>query len=171
MHLLLEEITDLKRKCTFAPYGIAFTKRIARETGVNPVWYTDITANGHEWLMNAVNHLINAAVKDLIQSRSQGDDEAHFNDYSIAQIAPYIEQMGTGPRYRKEFWWEREWRHRGDYPLPARFIIVAPESEHEEIAEIAGQKYTLPVLIDPHWGLEEIIGRLAGFTPAQVGSF
>lgn len=169
LHLMLEEITDLKRTCVFAPYGLAFTKRIARESGVNPVWYTDITPNGRDWLMKSVNQLIDEAVNDLLDRRNRGDDAAQFRDYPIAQLAPFIEQMGTGAGYRKEFWWEREWRHRGDYLLPLRYLIIAPEDEHDDLKAIPS--WGVGAFIDAGWGLEEIIGRLAGFTSLQVGSF
>lgn len=47
-HLLLEEIPN--RGCQFKPYGIAVTKRIGRQKGVNPVWYVDISP-GHDWII------------------------------------------------------------------------------------------------------------------------
>jgi hypothetical protein len=53
-HLMLEEIPD--RDVRFEPYGIALTKRIGRERGVNPVWYADIFAR-HNWLTNNLNRL------------------------------------------------------------------------------------------------------------------
>lgn len=172
LHLFLEPITDLKRSCVFEPYGIAFTKRLARETGLNPVWYTDITAGArHDWLMKPVNQLIDEAIQDVQSRRKRGELTAHFKDYPIAKLAPFVEQMGSGSGYRKEFWWEREWRHRGDYLLPPRFIIIAPQDEHDDIAKVAEGKWLAPVLIDARWGLEDIIGHLAGFSPIQIEPF
>jgi len=113
LHLLLQEITDLKRNCVFGAYGIAVTKRVARNTGINPVWYTDMSQGGHEWLIRPVNNLLEQALKDLEDRRDEGDQERVFGDYPIAALTPFIEQMGTGPGFRKEFWWEREWRHLG----------------------------------------------------------
>src|SRR5689334_15224853 len=40
-YLLVENIEN--RNVSFAPYGVAITKRIGRRTGVNPIWYVDIT--------------------------------------------------------------------------------------------------------------------------------
>jgi hypothetical protein len=98
---------------------------MARDAGINPVWYTDITP-GHDWLMNSVNQLIDSALDHLQQLRAGGDAVTTFGQYAIAKLTPFIEQMGSGPNYRKEFWWEREWRYCGDMVLPLHFIVVAP---------------------------------------------
>lgn len=168
LNLLLSTISDLQRQCDFAPYGVAITKRIARNDGVNPVWYTDITP-GHAWLMNAVNALIDQGIAMVTAARDTGDSSACYGDQHIASLTPYIEQMGSGQGYRKEFWWEREWRHVGDYRLPLRYIVIAPEQEHEDLEPIANAQFPRVAFIDADWGLEDIIGRLAGFTEVQVG--
>lgn len=147
------------RSFSFEPYGIAITKRQGRNDGVNPVWYVDITPNRH-WLSNYINVLIEKAI--------QG---ANFDDTEIAKLAPFIEQMGSGNGFRKEFWWEREWRINGDLGLPPRIIIICPEDEVEEIESVMGEreadfKYNF---IDPSWSLEQIIGRLAGFKKDKLG--
>jgi hypothetical protein len=165
LNLLLAPISDLQRQCEYRPYGIAITKRIARDYGVNPVWYTDITP-GHTWLMNSVNALIDEALQHVVDARSEGDDAACFGDHAIARLTPFIEQMGSGEGYRKEFWWEREWRHVGHFPLPLHFIVIAPESEHDDLSQLVPGR---AAFIDSDWGIEEIIGRLAGFTEVQVG--
>jgi hypothetical protein len=170
LHLFFERITDLVRNCDFAPYGLAITKRVARESAVNPVWYTDISPTGHNWLMNSVNELVAEALAQVAAER-QEDAGASFRQKSIARLTPFIEQMGhRGGSYRKEFWWEREWRHVGDFLLPRRYIVIAPQSEHAAflaIANVGG--ITRASAIDANWGLEEIIGRLAGFSDDQVG--
>lgn len=177
IHLLLEPITDLSRACEFEPYGIATTKRLARDTAVNPVWYTDITPKGHDWLMNSVNALITQAVDNVVTRRAGGDAAAHFKQYDVAKLAPFIEQMGSGSTtsgraYQKEFWWEREWRHRGDYLLPIWFIVLAPAEEHEALEALMQSFWGCSrPLLDPRWGLEEIIGRLAGFSEIQIKPF
>ncbi len=166
--LLLVPITDLVRTCVFKPYGIAFTKRVAREKAINPVWYVDITP-GHDWLMVPINALIDQAADDVVTRRASGDAAAHFKTYPVAKVAPFIEQMGVGPGYRKEFWWEREWRHRGDFLLPPWFVVIAPEPEHEHFSALMKQEWGRGMpLVDAKWGLEEIIGRLAGFSPEQI---
>jgi hypothetical protein len=115
-HLLLGEI--LGRDIQLKPYGIAFPKKLGRRIGVNPVWYVDITP-GHDWLMNPVNSLIDDAI-----------ETGEFPWSAIEKIAPFVEQMGHQPGgFTKEFWWEREWRHRGDLFLPGRVIVLCPEAE------------------------------------------
>jgi len=89
-----------KRQVQLSRYGLSFTRMTARQKGVNPVWYVDITP-GHDWLMNPINGLIRKVI----------DRRKRFRTSQLARITPFIEQMGTGSSYRKEFWWEREWRH------------------------------------------------------------
>lgn len=102
LHILLQPIEDLQRQCEFEPYGVALTKRMGRDAGVNPVWYTDITP-GHNWLMQSVNALIDEALHDLDAKRDQGDRTSTFGGYPVAMLTPFIEQKGSGPGYRKEF--------------------------------------------------------------------
>jgi hypothetical protein len=155
VHLLLADIAG--RQHQFKPYGIATTKKLARSSGINPVWYVDISPS-HDWLSKSINRLSNRAI-----------EEGPFDQSDIARLAPFLEQMGTnegspsaGP-YRKEFWWEREWRHVGNYPLPSRIIVLCPESEMGEFKKIPEESCVEAGLIDPRWGLEQIIARLAGF--------
>lgn len=154
LHLMLERIDDLSRNCEFKGYGIAMTKKVAREHAINPIWYMDITP-GHDWLTNPLNRLIAEAAR-----------RRNFAGSDIARLTPFIEQMGSfGGRYRKEFWWEREWRHLGDFELPDRVIVIAPEDEHDEFAHFEH------AMIDAEWGIEAIIARLAGFRASDVGPF
>jgi hypothetical protein len=160
-HLLLQEIEG--RRLEFAPYGVALPKKVGRQRGVNPVWYVDITP-GHEWLMNPINDLVMTEIR-----------ESGFEGSSIEQIAPFIEQMGTrnegGPSdYRKEFWWEREWRHRGNIYLPNRLIVLCPEDEIEHFRDVVDGDEMCPkaAYMDPRWGLEQIIARLAGFSASAT---
>jgi hypothetical protein len=160
LHLLLTEVEDADRICTFEPYGVALTKKVARRLGVNPIWYIDITP-GHDWLTNPLNCLIEAAI--------EGGD---FAESAIAQLTPFIEQMGSrAGQYRKEFWWEREWRHHGDFELPPRIIVLAPEEDHASFAKITKKTAVNASFVDPSWGLEAIIARLAGFEADDVGLF
>lgn len=158
LHLQVEDIEG--RQYKFEPYGIAVTKRLARAAGVNPVWYVDTTP-GHDWLTNPLDSMVKAAIE-------AGD----FEDSDIAQIAPFIERMGRKPgEYIKEFWWEREWRHRGHFQLPSRFIAICPGTESERLVALAQSTGRQAAWIDASWGLEEIIGRLAGFSGDEIGAF
>ena len=161
LYLMIGEIKG--RKCQLSSYGIAMTKMLARKKGINPVWYTDITP-GHDWLMKEIEQLIKKAI-----------ESGYFEDSPIAKIAPFIEQMGTkrtGDRidYRKEFWWEREWRHVGDFELPDHLIILCPDenNNHNEFEGLAKDSGHSAKCIDPDWGLEKIIARLAGFKNGQI---
>jgi hypothetical protein len=158
LHLLVGKIDG--RDYDFGPYGIAITKKLARKKGVNPVWYVDITP-GHNWLMTPVNKLID---------RCNGD----FDTSDVSKIAPFIEQMGTGKNgmryrpYRKESWWEREWRHVGDFSLPKRVLLVYPEDHFSEFEGLAKKSGRGAKCIDPQWGLEQIIASLAGFAKEDI---
>lgn len=146
------------RNVEFEPYGIAITKSKGREEGVNPVWYVDITP-GHDWLMGPINELIEGANRE----------RKGFGNHPISKITPFIEQMGTGTRsgdggrYRKEFWWEREWRSTSDLWLDNNFIILCPEVDMTEIQNhVDSQDVLMDVeMIDPRWSLEKIIASLA----------
>jgi hypothetical protein len=126
--------------------------------GVNPVWYVDITP-GHDWLMKPINALIDREIRC----------REKFRECSLAQITPFIDQMGSGVRssgygYRKEFWWEREWRHRGDFHFSLYSVALglAPErkiAEFEKFTKGLGRKVPF---VDPKWGLEKIVAHLAG---------
>lgn len=158
VHCLTGEIP--KRQICLSPYGLAFTKLRAREKGVNPVWYVDITP-GHEFLMNSINHLI------------EKRQHTTFRTSSIAKICPLIEQMGSGTRasdgrpYHKEFWWEREWRHVGDFPFFYSDITLgfAPEDEIDHFEELI-RKFTRRKIrfVDPRWNTERMIAHLARYS-------
>jgi len=121
-------------------------------------------------LINSVNALVVEALTKLAEERKT-NSEAKFGDMHIAKLAPFIEQMGHQlGSYRKEFWWEREWRKVGNFCLPNRYLIIAPQAEHASMLAVAndgGDKRASA--IDANWGLEEIIGRLAGFKDDEVG--
>lgn len=113
--MLCKEIEN--RDHQFGLYGVAFTKLWARGQGVYPVWYVDITP-GHDWLMVPINELADIAlsgealayvVDDKRQRviRQDGTQELQrvpVEESQLARIAPFVEQMGTGEMYRKEFW-------------------------------------------------------------------
>lgn len=147
-----------KRKIRLSPFGLAFTKMTARKTGANPVWYVDITP-GHDWLMKPINEMIRS-------QRKQGN----FQDSALALICPFIEQMGSGAKsdghgYQKEFWWEREWRHRGNYNFFYSDIAfgLAHEDSVDEFEELV-RKFTRRKIrfLDPRWSQEKMIAHLAG---------
>lgn len=153
------------RTCSFEPFGIAIPKKLGRKQGANPVWYIDQTS-GHNWLTKPLNNLIEAAVKN-----DQG-----FGNSDISQICPFLDTMGSGGRaggagnYRKEFWWEREWRHVGNFTLGHRFIVLCPEGEIAYFKDVSKDSDSQRMLsyLDPQWSLERIIASLAGFREEDV---
>jgi hypothetical protein len=157
-------VADIEgRAIRLAPYGLAMTKLTARRMGVNPIWYVDMTP-GRDWVL-----------RDAIEALTeQAKKSGNFHEQPIARLTPLFEQMGTWPSVdsQKEFWWEREWRHVGDLhlDLPTPGVIwLCPEEEMQSIREAIGDP-DLPV-IDPRWGLEQIIAHLAGFSGAEVTPF
>ncbi len=150
VRLLTSDIDD--RSIQFKPYGIAIPKKLGRKGDINPVWYLDITPSSN-WLTEPVNNLIDAALQS-----------ENFMQSDIAKLSPLIEQMGSGnteySHYRKEFWWEREWRHVNHYCLPDKYFVFAPYSDFDEMEDLiekfSGHSITI-LLIDPIWSMEEII--------------
>lgn len=146
------------RQIEFRPYGVALPKKQGRALGINPVWYLDMTP-GHDWLTAPLNQLIEEAVTS-----------GHFATSPVARLTPFIEQMGTWQDVRKEFWWEREWRCRGDLGLPSKLIVLCPEAEFANFEQLVTEHHVgrSPIFIDPRWGLEQIIGRLAGYASGEL---
>jgi hypothetical protein len=124
------------RSIQFNGYGIAFTKAWARPLGVNPVWYLDITP-GHDWLTGPIKELVAEAVSNATPSGSKEPEGFQLAEQPILRLTPFIEQMGPTRERRKEFWWEREWRHVGDLRFATDDIVVvfAPVGEHETLAK------------------------------------
>jgi hypothetical protein len=156
------------RAVAMEPYGLALTKLKARKLGINPIWYIDMTggADSHDWRLSRTLD----GLRDALAIQAQADNE-NFHTYALARLFPFLEQMGTwGVGNRKEFWWEREWRHVGDVRLPHTGLLwLCPESDIANVNARAG--YELEPWLDPTWGLEEIIARLAGFPLNEVSPF
>jgi hypothetical protein len=168
IYSLYGDIED--RSIHLEPYGLALTKVVARMMGVNPVWYVDMTTRGgREW----------EEARALDALRDEAIARSDFHSTELAKILPFFEQMGTWPESKKEFWWEREWRKRGDVDLEPhwdKIIWLCPESERAEIAELVRSSGPAPssdtvICLDPSWGLEQIIARLCGFDDEDVTLF
>ena len=129
------------RQNQFSPYGLAFPKAWARRSGVNPVWYLDITP-GHDFLTRPINDLIEIAglgeARAFVADGRSGKLLARVSAArsQVARLAPFIEMMGTyngESPYRKEFWWEREWRKVGRLQFAWSNVVAvfAPESDFD----------------------------------------
>jgi len=182
--MLTREIAG--RGVALSQYGVVFTKSYGRKRGANPVWYQDITP-GHYWLTNPVNQLNEISRRGqsativstppdvtgpLILSPIPSEDP-------ILKLTPFIEQMGPTTNSMKEFWWEREWRHVGDFlfMLPRVVAVLAPYAEHDALASdlAAGPGKTEEWVagrvgfLDGTWGLERMIAALAGVDEEDAG--
>lgn len=118
----------------FQPYGLAITKTTARKAGCNPVWYSHMAfekGTFERFPITAINEMVTAAVADATVDGKI--DSEKLSEAPIFKLTPFFEQMGYTPSLRKEFWWEREWRHISDFHLgPASRIvaILAPAHDH-----------------------------------------
>ncbi len=156
--------TDIQgRQIQLEPYGVVFTKIWARQRGLNPVWYIDATP-GHHWLVNHVDVLMNRAIA-----------EQRYND-EIFQLTPFFEVMGTWQSSRSEFWWEREWRKVGalTFAWDDLVSVLAPETDHLGLRDDLRVRHPDSNVdglhfLDPAWGLERMIGSLAGIAPDHLG--
>jgi len=180
--MMCEDIEN--RPGRFAPYGLAVTKTWARRHSVNPVWYLDMT-RGHDWLTGPVDDLVDLARKGYANRiASDGSLESlAAKDSQAAKIAPFIEQMGKPVSIRKEWWWEREWRHVGDQIILWQDLVAvfAPEEDHEPLMiDVRERLQALSRatgdideinLLDPRWGLERMIASLARVPASDVGPF
>ena len=163
------------RARSMAAYGLAFTKSWARSQGVNPVWYLDISQRGRDWLTKPVNAFLTAALAEI------ENGSLNVWDAEILKLTPFIEQMGPTTSTRKEFWWEREWRRVGNLPFDAHRVVAvfAPLDRHAAVtAAVAVERTRLgkpeqPMrpLLDPAWGLERMLTRLAGVADEDAGPF
>jgi hypothetical protein len=145
------------RQVQMKPYGVALPKLLARRLGVNPIWYVDMTDSGRDWTI----------AKAIQKLRDEAVESGAFHDQDIAHLTPFFEPMLTWRVRGKqhEWWWEREWRHVGDLPLPDHGLIwLCPEDEMDSL------RVEEPV-IDPRWGLEQIIAHLAKFPADDVTPF
>jgi hypothetical protein len=156
-------VADIEnRQVRLAPYGVAFTKVVARRRGVNPVWYVDQSWARTWHIAKAIDELVDDA-----------KGTPNFHEQPIAHLAPFVESMFTHPESRKEFWWEREWRHAGDMHIPfGQVIWLCPENEIDELRDHQDDPlHKREPVIDPRWGLEQIIAHLAGFKQGDVTPF
>lgn len=149
------------RRVSLEPYGVAFTKMVARRKGANPVWYVDMTP-GHDWLIaNALDRIREDAATFVKGGRP-------FEAHPGANVFPFFEGMGTWPSRQKEFWWEREWRKVGnfEFDLGEVAIIIAPEVAHPTLR----RHFERPV-IDVSWGMERVVASLANLPEADLTPF
>ena len=71
--------------------------------------------------------------------------------------------------WRKEFSWEREWRHVGhfEFDIAELALVIAPEMYHEWLQT----NYPERPCVDARWSLERMIGVLAKLDPSSLMPF
>jgi hypothetical protein len=174
--MMLQQIEG--RTIQFEPYGLAITKTTARKSHFNPVWYSDIsTRGGRSWPMASVNQLVDDAEQRCKKSDGTLDVDA-LQVEPILRLTPFLEQMGPMLNGgRKEFWWEREWRHVDDYAIsfPSRIVaLFAPENDHGPIRRDLQQfneRWSRRPILDPSWGVERMVAELTEVAPEEIGPF
>ena len=127
-------------------------------------------------LTEPVNRLVDAA-EALAAGDAGVTDGSVLASADILRLTPFIEQMGPKKVGRKEFWWEREWRHVGKFTFNLSNIVVAfaPENQQAKLQarlkEATDDDYNGLTFVDVNWGLERIIGALANVDAADLGPF
>jgi hypothetical protein len=140
------------------PYGVAFTKMVARQKEANPVWYVNMTP-GHTWL--------HAAALDALRASATGS-VADFIASDARRLFPFFEPMGTWPNHQREFWWEREWRVIGDFVFGRHDValVLCPEAEIPRFTALSMGR-----CVDPSWSLERVVASLVGLPASAVTPF
>jgi hypothetical protein len=148
------------------------------------------------WLTNPINTLVEQAKDQAWDDELDEGDIDRLAEAPILRLTPFIEQMGPTKESKKEFWWEREWRCVGDLLFAPEDVVVvfAPEDEHDGVKqalndhaaslEAKAKRGSEPAenptarqlrrlsesrIVDASWGLEHMIGTLAGVT--DLGPF
>jgi hypothetical protein len=186
--MMCADIAD--RQHPLAPFGLAFSKPWARKVGANPVWYIDVLRTGREWLSTALNNIAKQTVRiggeryadpfNLADGADPTMRDLPLERSPIAEVAPFIETMGpvgpVGQVHRREFWWEREWRYRGNLEFTWSDVVAvfAPQNLHAILqADLREAKRAEaeepPAILDPRWGLERMIAALAGVPDEFAG--
>jgi hypothetical protein len=160
--MMCADIEGRSRK--YKPYGLVFERQLVRKRGWNPVWYLDISP-GHDWLTAPINRLVQDAARGSVAGSDI--DPSRLQEWDIFRVTPFFEQMGNPAGVTKEFSWEREWRHVGDFVFAPRDVaaVIAPEAEHElwrdRIARFSSVwKHRGIPLLDPTWKIGRITDAL-----------
>jgi len=147
------------RSWDFQPYGVVFAKNFARAQGCHPIWYLDEQGPAPS---------IAAAMRQLIQTyrdaRAKTPADYPPESMDILRMTPFMELRTE----QQDFFWEREWRHRGDFRFATTDVVAvfAPEKDHARlkplISGLSVDWATRDVpLLDPVWGTNYIFGALS----------
>jgi hypothetical protein len=77
-----------------------------------------------------------------------------------------------------EWWWEREWRHVGDFYFFVHRVAfyICPEADMPEIQDVIeatrpNRGQPPPPCVDPSWGLDRIFAHLLGIDRDDINPF
>jgi hypothetical protein len=117
------------------PFGLVFTKDFIRERGGNPVFYAGASLFDSLW-----------EIYSDAKARSFNREDNRF----LSLVNKCDDTI--------DFHWEREWRVVGDlqFNLTDIYCALCPEEEMEYFE----RKFTGVPFIDPHWGINQILGKL-----------
>jgi hypothetical protein len=127
------------RRYNFRPYGLAFDREHMLYHGVNPVWYLNSYQGTHDWLAHQVNNLIDSVA--VAKNKKEGAEV--FAASPIARLTPYIEVIGEWGTKKKDFTFEREWRHVGDFRFAIGDVaaIITPPGAGDALREELVQRW------------------------------
>lgn len=129
------------RGINLKPYGLVFTKAFLQEKGANPVFYIN-TYNG-DGLKKAICRIINN----------------HPTEADVQEIVAYIDIFGKAAgNSQYDFYWEREWRVRGDLCFNLSDVIIGLCEEPN--LGIFDKKYPSIKFISSNMSMEEIIQKI-----------
>lgn len=128
------------RQFGFQPYGVVSERDFMLVKGANPVWYLNSYSGPgihFDWLVNDMNRLIDAVLSS--PSATADAKAAAFLESPTCRLAPMIEVMGRWGTKTKDFSFEREWRHAGDFhfnPGDVTAILTPREDRDGFLAEL-----------------------------------
>jgi len=130
------------RDVELKPFGLVFSKEYMQERGANPVFY--------------VNTYIESEIKKAICGILNSPE----NIENGRIVAPFIEVYGKMRSGRtRDFYWEREWRVRGDFSFEYENVVLGL-CEEGKIDQFC-KEFPAIKFISPYMSMEEIIERLA----------
>ena len=117
------------RRNALSPYGITFLRDVVRAKGENPVWYYGIGSP------------LEASLQSLFNQAFSSGAGAGAASHPTLALFPYFEGVGQLPNGRtKEFSWEREWRHVGDFEFDVNDVAAMStlEASHRVLSGTFG---------------------------------
>jgi hypothetical protein len=135
------------RGINLEPYGLVFSKTFLLEKGANPVFYINTfdKKEPRTELRTVIARMINN----------------HPNKEDMKEIVAYFDTYGkiAGSDKIRDFYWEREWRFKGNFTFDDKDIIIGlcPDGDLDFFSD----RYKNIKFISPYMSMEEIIQLIA----------